>query len=112
LDYCFCSCKVIKKINLLFFLLFHFLRFSFDFYFFFFKKKFRGGGELGPKWYTDGKLLKKENSFQDFIHTAEYLISRKYTSPTLLCARGVSAGALLVGDLTFFLSFFLSYFIL
>jgi oligopeptidase B len=57
----------------------------------------RGGGEMGRSWYEDGKLLRKRNSFTDFIAAADHLIARGYTSPDLLAARGGSAGGLLVG---------------
>jgi len=57
----------------------------------------RGGGEMGRPWYDDGKMLKKKNSFTDFIACAEYLIAEKYTSPEKLVMSGASAGGLLVG---------------
>jgi oligopeptidase B len=57
----------------------------------------RGGGEMGRSWYEDGKLLRKRNSFTDFIAAADHLIARGYTTPDLLAARGGSAGGLLVG---------------
>jgi len=57
----------------------------------------RGGSEMGEQWYEDGKLMKKKNSFNDFIACAEYLISAKYTSPDRLGINGGSAGGLLVG---------------
>lgn len=57
----------------------------------------RGGQEMGRAWYEDGKLLKKKNTFYDFIDCAEYLIDEKYTSPQNLFAQGGSAGGLLVG---------------
>jgi oligopeptidase B len=57
----------------------------------------RGGQELGRDWYENGKLLKKKNTFTDFIDCAEYLIREKYTSPEHLFIRGGSAGGLLVG---------------
>ena len=57
----------------------------------------RGGQELGRKWYEDGKLLKKMNTFTDFIACSEYLINQKYTSPNKLFANGGSAGGLLMG---------------
>ena len=41
----------------------------------------RGGGEMGRPWYDDGKLLKKKNTFTDFIAVADYLIDNKITSP-------------------------------
>jgi oligopeptidase B len=57
----------------------------------------RGGGEMGRRWYDQGKLLNKKNSFTDFIACAEYLISQKYSSPDKLVITGGSAGGLLMG---------------
>jgi len=57
----------------------------------------RGGEEMGRKWYEDGKLMKKKNTFTDFIDSAEYLISEKFTSPSHLYIQGGSAGGLLMG---------------
>ena len=57
----------------------------------------RGGGELGRPWYEDGKLLKKKNTFTDFIACAEHLIAEKYTSADRLVIEGGSAGGLLMG---------------
>ncbi|XP_074274160.1 uncharacterized protein LOC141597996 [Silene latifolia] len=57
----------------------------------------RGGGEMGRKWYEDGKFLKKMNTFTDFICCAEYLIENKYCSKEKLCIHGRSAGGLLIG---------------
>ncbi|KPJ60973.1 MAG: protease 2 [Latescibacteria bacterium DG_63] len=57
----------------------------------------RGGEELGRQWYEDGKLLKKKNTFTDFIACAEHLVREKYTSADRLFAMGESAGGLLVG---------------
>jgi len=57
----------------------------------------RGGQTLGRKWYEEGKLLKKRNTFTDFIACAEYLIAEKYTNAENLCAMGESAGGLLMG---------------
>lgn len=57
----------------------------------------RGGEYLGRQWYEDGKLLKKKNSFRDFIDCSLHLIKEKYTSPEHLYASGGSAGGLLVG---------------
>ncbi len=56
----------------------------------------RGGQELGRRWYDDGKMLKKKNSFFDFIDVALELIRRGYTRPERLAAMGASAGGLLV----------------
>ena len=57
----------------------------------------RGGQELGRQWYDDGKLLKKKNTFTDFIACAEYLIQQRFTKPDKLFAMGRSAGGLLMG---------------
>ncbi len=57
----------------------------------------RGGSDLGEQWYEDGKLLKKKNTFTDFIACAEKLIADKYTSANKLAAMGGSAGGLLMG---------------
>lgn len=57
----------------------------------------RGGEDMGRQWYEDGKLLKKKNTFTDFINCAEFLIEKKYTSPEHLYAQGGSAGGLLMG---------------
>ncbi|MDQ3327415.1 MAG: S9 family peptidase, partial [Chloroflexota bacterium] len=57
----------------------------------------RGGSELGRKWYEDGKLLQKKNTFIDFITCAEHLIAQGYTSPERLAISGRSAGGLLMG---------------
>jgi oligopeptidase B len=58
----------------------------------------RGGGEFGRTWYEDGKLLKKKNTFTDFIRCAEYLLEQKYGSPHALAIEGGSAGGLLMGS--------------
>ncbi|MGB7392916.1 MAG: S9 family peptidase [Pricia sp.] len=57
----------------------------------------RGGQYLGRPWYEDGKLLKKKNTFTDFIDCSKYLISEGYTSADHLYAMGGSAGGLLMG---------------
>jgi oligopeptidase B len=57
----------------------------------------RGGQEMGRQWYEDGKLLRKKNTFTDFIDAGEYLVQLGYTSPDRLCAMGGSAGGLLMG---------------
>ncbi len=57
----------------------------------------RGGEYLGRQWYEDGKLLKKKNTFTDFIDASKYVISEKYTSNEHLYAMGGSAGGLLMG---------------
>ncbi|MBX7050986.1 MAG: S9 family peptidase [Flavobacteriales bacterium] len=60
----------------------------------------RGGQEMGRHWYEDGKLLKKKNTFTDFIDCADYLVAQKYTSKEKLFAMGGSAGGLLMGAVT------------
>ena len=60
----------------------------------------RGGQELGRSWYEEGKLLKKKNTFTDFISCAEYLIREGFTNPEKLFAMGRSAGGLLMGAVT------------
>ena len=57
----------------------------------------RGGGEKGLKWHKDGMGLKKQNSFNDFIDAAEFLIKEKYTSSNKLAISGGSNGGLVVG---------------
>jgi len=57
----------------------------------------RGGGEMGRKWYEDGKFLHKKNTFTDFIACAEHLITQKWTSSDRLAISGGSAGGLLMG---------------
>jgi oligopeptidase B len=57
----------------------------------------RGGGELGRSWYEDGKLLKKKNSFTDFVRCAEFLVEQKYAAPKRIVMNGGSAGGLLMG---------------
>lgn len=57
----------------------------------------RGGGEMGRQWYEDGKLLKKRNSFTDFVACARALVTEGWTSADRLVAEGGSAGGLLVG---------------
>lgn len=57
----------------------------------------RGGQEMGREWYENGKLLKKKNTFTDFINVGEHLVSEGYTSPKHLYAMGGSAGGLLMG---------------
>jgi oligopeptidase B len=57
----------------------------------------RGGSELGRDWYENGKLLRKKNTFTDFIASAEHLIAQGITSPDRLAAMGGSAGGLLIG---------------
>jgi oligopeptidase B len=57
----------------------------------------RGGGELGRRWYENGKLLHKRNTFTDFNACAAYLVESGWTSSDKLLARGGSAGGLLMG---------------
>lgn len=57
----------------------------------------RGGQEMGRDWYEDGKLLKKKNTFYDFIDCAKHLIDTKFTSSEHIYATGGSAGGLLMG---------------
>ncbi len=57
----------------------------------------RGGQEMGRQWYEDGKLLKKKNTFTDFIACGEYLVAQKYAAKDKLMAMGGSAGGLLMG---------------
>ena len=57
----------------------------------------RGGEEMGRDWYENGKLLKKKNTFNDFVDCAEFLLEQKYVKPNSLFAAGGSAGGLLMG---------------
>jgi oligopeptidase B len=57
----------------------------------------RGGEDLGREWYEDGKLLKKKNTFTDFVDCSKFVIAEKYTSAEHLYAEGGSAGGLLMG---------------
>ncbi|MDV6168527.1 S9 family peptidase [Flavobacterium sp. DG1-102-2] len=57
----------------------------------------RGGEDLGREWYDNGKLLKKKNTFTDFVDCSQYVINQKYTSAKHLYAEGGSAGGLLIG---------------
>jgi oligopeptidase B len=57
----------------------------------------RGGGEMGRRWYEDGKLLHKPNTFTDFVACARTLVDEGWTTPDRLVARGGSAGGLLMG---------------
>ena len=57
----------------------------------------RGGQEMGRRWYDDGKMMKKKNTFTDFIAAAEFLEKERYTSKDRMAIRGGSAGGLLMG---------------
>jgi oligopeptidase B len=57
----------------------------------------RGGQEMGRQWYEDGKMMKKKNTFTDFIDCGKFLIAENYTSKEHLYAIGGSAGGLLMG---------------
>jgi oligopeptidase B len=57
----------------------------------------RGGGELGRRWYEDGKLTRKRNTFTDFVACAKHLVERGWTIPDRMVAEGGSAGGLLMG---------------
>ena len=60
----------------------------------------RGGQEMGRPWYDQGKMLRKRNTFTDFIAAAEWLQRQGYTAPDRLAIRGGSAGGLLMGAVT------------
>lgn len=57
----------------------------------------RGGTDMGESWHDDGMLMKKKNTFNDFVDSAEYLVKEKWTSPDRLIIQGGSAGGLLMG---------------
>ncbi len=57
----------------------------------------RGGTEKGWRWYREGKLASKQNTFRDFIAATEFLIARKFASPRRIVAQGGSAGGMLIG---------------
>lgn len=57
----------------------------------------RGGGEMGRRWYDQGKLFHKQNTFSDFIACARHLVETGWTTPEHLVAEGASAGGLLMG---------------
>jgi len=60
----------------------------------------RGGEEMGRDWYENGKLLKKKNTFTDFIDVTEYLVKYGYAAKDKVVAEGRSAGGLLMGAIT------------
>ena len=60
----------------------------------------RGGQEMGRQWYDDGKMMKKKNTFFDYIDVADYLEKQSYTSKDRMIANGGSAGGLLMGAVT------------
>ena len=60
----------------------------------------RGGGELGEEWREAGRMMKKINTFNDFVDCADFLVKNKYTSSDRLVIQGGSAGGLLVGAAT------------
>jgi oligopeptidase B len=57
----------------------------------------RGGMERGMKWWKEGKLINKKNTFEDYIASAKFLIDKKYTSKKKIIGMGGSAGGLLMG---------------
>jgi oligopeptidase B len=57
----------------------------------------RGGGEMGRRWYDQGKLLQKQHTFDDFVTCARHLIDTGWTTPEMMVAEGGSAGGLLMG---------------
>jgi oligopeptidase B len=57
----------------------------------------RGGGEVGRRWYDDGKLANKPNTFNDFVDCARHLVETGWSTPETLVAEGGSAGGLLIG---------------
>ncbi len=60
----------------------------------------RGGGELGKKWHDDGRMMKKMNTFTDFIDSAESLIKMGWADKARIAIEGASAGGLLMGAVT------------
>ncbi len=57
----------------------------------------RGGGELGQQWYEDGKFLKKQNTFNDYLDVCDALLAKGYGAPNLCYGMGGSAGGMLMG---------------
>ncbi|MBP6514195.1 MAG: S9 family peptidase, partial [Steroidobacteraceae bacterium] len=57
----------------------------------------RGGQEMGRRWYDDGRLLRKQNTFTDFIDVTRFLVQQGYADPKRVFASGGSAGGLLIG---------------
>jgi oligopeptidase B len=57
----------------------------------------RGGTDMGEGWHDDGMLMKKKNTFNDFVDSAEFLVQQKWTRPDRLIIQGGSAGGLLMG---------------
>ena len=57
----------------------------------------RGGDEMGEQWREDGRMMKKKNTFTDFVDCAKFLIGEKWTSPSRLMIEGGSAGGMLMG---------------
>ncbi len=60
----------------------------------------RGGQEMGGQWYEDGKMMKKKNTFYDFVDCGDFLVVNKYSAKDKLFAYGGSAGGLLMGAIT------------
>ncbi|MBI3831930.1 MAG: S9 family peptidase [Planctomycetes bacterium] len=60
----------------------------------------RGGGEMGKRWHDGGRMLRKRNTFTDFVAAADLLVAQKFTSPERLVIEGGSAGGLLMGAVT------------
>jgi len=60
----------------------------------------RGGGEMGKQWHDDGKMMKKMNTFTDFIAASEHMINKQYSQSAKLVIQGGSAGGLLMGAVT------------
>src|SRR5260221_13103063 len=60
----------------------------------------RGGGDLGKPWHDAGRMMKKMNTFTDFIDSTEYLVANKYGSREKAAIEGGSAGGMLIGALS------------